>query len=724
MKKKSFSMLVAFTLFTGFCTTVVPVVANGQMIQNETIRIKTIRTDGKLLLAIELREQNGEWQTILGNGMVTTKNIYDRTRFVSVPDPQIDWKTGGADAKLQSIQGIYSESKASSDGKSLTLTGMAEGHSMEMQLQLKSDNHLYVTVRDRLSADQDSLRIGQIMTHLFFIPDGKAEGSVEPLEFAWIPNLHRTEEGVVGDHFFRSPAVILFNEGLYVSMIPDLDLFAKNHVIQHAMDFRTFATGRIEAPRLSFGICPYEVDGHIYTKHRPDFTVPFNGKEISYAFNLFMGKTDSRNEVTKMTTTFLWDTYGHKYFNDIRPQVLPFEEYGRQYTYHHELPRSTREVVINDEKCIGLNSPRGATFHAWWNNLHVGFGIRHYGEKWNDPELQDIAEGILQLILQAPRNQGAFPCIYNFNDNRYEGTVYWTARAADYLNGYDNAAMGVTSWWLLYWNENFNNDSNAILNAVFAYTKFLLETQLPSGAFPTYYFRDLSPAKQLMESATTAICGAVLAKTALLSGDAELKKAALKSGLFMEEKIIPELLFNDFETYYSCSPKPLYAIDYWSGIRPHNNLSLQWACDQMLALYRLTGESKWLKQGEYLLSILSLYQQVWNPVHREGYLFGGFGVMNTDGEWSDGRGARFVITYADYYTETGKIEYLERAIAASRAPFALMDMPENHNNDINQWVLGKQIDARDAAQGQAEPGMGYSGENAIFPKSLCLLIYN
>jgi hypothetical protein len=497
-----------------------------------------------------------------------------------------------------------------------------------------------------------------------------------------------------------------------VSLIPDLDVFAQNHVIQHAMDLRTFATGRIEAPRLSYGICPYEVDGHVYTKHDPDYTVPFDGKEISYAFNLFLGNANSREEVTRMTTSFLWDSYGHHYFKDIRPQVLPFEEYGRRYTYFHELPRSIREVNINDKKCVGLVSPRGATFHAWWNNLHVGFGIRHYGEKWKDPKLQDISDGILQLILQAPRNQGAFPCIYNFSDNRYEGTVYWTARAADYLNGYDNAAMGVSSWWLLYWNEHFFKNANKnILDEVFAYTKFLLKAQLPSGAFPTYFFRDLSTAKQLRESATTAICGAVLAKAALLSGDEELKNAAIKSGRFIEEKIIPELLFNDFEIYYSCSPNPLHAIDHWSGIRPHNSLSMQWACDQMLALYRLTGEKNWLKKGEFLLSILSLYQQVWDPVHREGYLFGGFGVMNTDGEWSDGRGARFVITYADYYLETGKREYLERSIAASRAPFALMDMPENHANDINQWVLGREINAKDAAQGQAEPGMGYSGEN-------------
>jgi hypothetical protein len=132
----------------------------------------------------------------------------------------------------------------------------------------------------------------------------------------------------------------------------------------------------------------------------------------------------------------------------------------------------------------------------------------------------------------------------------------------------------------------------------------------------------------------------------------------------------------------------------------------------MLALYRLTGDAKWLRHGEYLLSILSFYQQVWDPPQLRGYLYGGFGVMNTDGEWNDGRQARFVSTYADYYQETGEIEYLERAVAACRAAFALMDMAENHENGINDTVMGEKLGVRPkVAGGRAEPGMGYAGEN-------------
>jgi hypothetical protein len=179
----------------------------------------------------------------------------------------------------------------------------------------------------------------------------------------------------------------------------------------------------------------------------------------------------------------------------------------------------------------------------------------------------------------------------------------------------------------------------------------------------------------------------------------------------VKREIIEPVAYCDFETYYSCSPKPLHDFDPWSGIRPHNNLSVQWACDQMLALYRLTGDDEWLDAGKQAINVLSFYQQVWDPAHRSGYLYGGFGVMNTDGEWSDGRQARFVSTYADYYEATGEVEYLQRAVAACRASFALMDMPENHLNGINRCVLGDNLSGNRAAGGGAVAGKGYAGEN-------------
>ena len=682
------------------------------MLITETLRLRTLEHDGAVWFEVDIRNTNDEWRILLGNGLLGTAYIWTPDPMLYRPDPQVEWREGDDDRDLKTAKGVFSEAALSPDERALVLTGRAGCLAVEMTLRPQAANRIHITVKVHLKNTEDPVWLGRMMTHLFVIPDGRASRSFEPLEFAWLPNLHKTEEGVCGDHFFRSPAVMVFADGLYAGIVPDLDVFAAHCALPHALDLRAINPGNIDAPRLSYGICPYQPDGHVYTRHAPGHTVPIDRRELEYAFTLFLGEADTPHTVSRMITSYLWDRYGHRAFTDIRPQVLPFEEYGRLYTYTHELPRSVRDVTIDGSRCTGIDNAhrRGANFHAWENDLQVGFGIRHYADRWQDASLRAISDGILQLVRHAPGHQGAFPCVYNFDDERYEGALFWTARVADFRDGYDAAAMGVTTWWLLYWYEHFG-PSPEILERVTDYARFLNTQQLPSGAIPTYFFSDLTHAKQLRESATTAISGAVLAKVACLTDDPDLTHAALRAARYVEEKIMPGLVFNDFEVFYSCSPKPLHAVDEWTGIRPQNNLSLQWACDQMLAVYRLTNDAKWLADGEYLLSILSLYQQVWNPAHRSGYLFGGFGVMNTDGEWSDGRQARFVPTYADYYTATGNIEYLERSVAACRASFALMDTLENHRNDINQAVMGEKLDADRAAHGQAEPGMGYAGEN-------------
>ena len=133
-------------------------------------------------------------------------------------------------------------------------------------------------------------------------------------------------------------------------------------------------------------------------------------------------------------------------------------------------------------------------------------------------------------------------------------------------------------------------------------------------------------AEQLRFSATTGLNGAVLAKGARLTGNAEWKDVALEAGRFIKNTIIPSLDFSDFEAYYSCSPKPLYFMDNETGIKPHCNLSIQWCCDLMLELYRLTGDKNWLDDGEYLLNIMCLYQQIWDPPFYPEYLYGGLDV--------------------------------------------------------------------------------------------------
>ena len=680
--------------------------------ENESLRVIAAETDGTWYLVFECKDSEGVWHTVLGSGLAPGQRHYGEEKELKCQDPKIQWKTASPEAELQTAEAIFNKGSMDGDGKTIVLSGNAGCHSITQKVLQDSTGHVKIIVEDTITGNSGDVFLSELMSNIYFIPEGKAEGTAAPLDFAWLPALHKKPDHVCSDHFFRSPVAAVYANGYYGAIIPDLDVFAAHRSIPQALDLRLIDGPIIEAPRLSYGICPSVAEEHVYTRHPEGYAEAVSGNSLKYAFDLFFGAADSAKKVTEEISEYLWRRYGHSAFKDIRPQVLPFEEYGRKYTYIHEFPRSIKHATINGKQCTGINnfSRHGANFHAWENDLAVGFGARYYGEKWNDENLVREATGILDLSLSAAGKDGAFPCVYNFAAERYEGSVSWVSRVADYLDGFDTGAMGVSAWLSLYWDEIFDLGPETVKRAE-DYARFLAEHMLPSGAVPTYFYADLTAAKQLMESATTGISGAVLAKVARLTGRSDLTAAALTAGKYTVEHIIPTLAFSDFETHYSCSPKPLYAVDYWSGIKGQCNLSNQWCCDQMLALYQLTGDKAWLEHGEHLLQVLSLYQQVWNPSHRTGYLYGGFGVLNTDGEWNDGRQSRFVPTYADYYLATGNIEYLERAVAACRASFALMDIPENHSNDINRLVAGENFGVEGAANGKAEPGMGYSPEN-------------
>ena len=671
--------------------------------------VKMIRSSGNEPGLLELQLlHNGEYITVAGTGACVTLNIWTREKHIAHAFDPVEYVS--ADGNEISANPVYSLCECDeTDG---AITAKAGEYNITQRFTVIGEGQIRADVICRAP---ENGQIEKLMAGLFFMPHKKLARTYDILDFAWLPNLHFKEDHVCGHHFFRSPAAVAAAGGYYIAVIPELDELSRFN-LPYALDFRAIDP-RAEAPVLKYGVCSWEPDGHIYSIHKRGRPAAHE-KEFAFSYAVLLGEYSSIYEISKKVTDYLWSVYGDKYFQDIRPQVMPFEEYGRRYTYKYELWDSLR--YDSTGKRAGFNNihRRGANFHAWENDLNVAYGIKYYGDTHDDKQLSGAADAIKNTVVQSPGKDGAFPCVFNFETDSYEGSLFWTARAADPQNGFDAAAMGVTAWWALYWHTDFEADS-VLFDKLLAYCGFLTRAQELSGAVPTYFRGDLSPFEQLRESATSCVSGAVLAKCAFISGDEKLKESAVKCGNFTVGKIIPSLRFNDFETYYSCSPKPLYAVDYYTGIYPHCNLSLQWACDQMLALYRLTGEHSWLEHGEYLLSVLSLYQQVWNPSFLPEYLYGGFGVMNTDGEWNDGRQARFVPTYADYYMATGNTQYLKRAVAACRASFALMDMKENHEQKINSLVLERDFQPNTAGQGRAKPGQGYAPENIHHGAEFC-----
>ncbi len=95
----------------------------------------------------------------------------------------------------------------------------------------------------------------------------------------------------------------------------------------------------------------------------------------------------------------------------------------------------------------------------------------------------------------------------------------------------------------------------------------------------------------------------------------------------------------------------------------------------LLGLFEATADSQYLQLAGRVMDRLSLYQQVWDPPWLGLDGFGGYGVMNTDGEWNDARQAQIAETHLDFGRVTEEPEHTERAIAAARAAFTTVFLP-------------------------------------------------
>jgi hypothetical protein len=107
-----------------------------------------------------------------------------------------------------------------------------------------------------------------------------------------------------------------------------------------------------------------------------------------------------------------------------------------------------------------------------------------------------------------------------------------------------------------------------------------------------------------------------------------------------------------------------------------NALCIYWCAEGFKELFKITNNNNYLEAGERIIAVLSLFQQIWNIPYLNYNTFGGFGSQNADAEHSDARQGLFVRTYMEYYLLTGKKEYMERAIAALRASWALQLLKE------------------------------------------------
>lgn len=539
--------------------------------------------------------------------------------------------------------------------------------------------------------------------------------------FHWIPNIKNKPEQVAVEHTFRAPAVIVSADGYTAALLPDLNA-PKQGTPDRFLDLRLAQT-ETDAPAVfTYGIGNAKTSGHVY--YELDGT-PFevSGEGISLHAYLAVFKDCNDTETLRFITRFQWETFATPYESSILPQVIPFKQYADygnkmalQYLWQEGPEPDTGGITLvtfkrNDGVFRGREYADDLWFHAWFNNMRTAMELAAFGEK-------EQAQQIARCLVSAPQQEGIFPTIYAPHDGG------WIASSRDHGGGAHLYSL-VDCAWSALWLRQFIREHGPVPNAerfLDNFRAFLCRAQNASGGFPCWVDANtLSIDPRLNDAAASALplwfLGEelqLLDSTLPIDEYKSLQDAVVRGAEFIITQIIPAQRFEDFELYYSCSSKPLGYYDETTGLYGQNTLSIQWCAECLRVAYQLTNEARYLDKGLFCLSLLCLYQQVWNTPRLDFYTFGGFGVMNTDGEWNDARQAQFAETFMNYYDLTGDFEWIRRAVAAARAAFALMIIEENREICPRNY---KSADHNAWRHGSSAENYGHGGNNEISGQS-------
>ncbi|MFA6449062.1 MAG: hypothetical protein WCX65_06340 [bacterium] len=715
------------------------------------LRVATL-ADGNACVEIDARGARG-WVAVLASER-STASLHERTQSLG-PVMRTRHRLVEFPRKLVSAE-------AKGGVAEVVLAGKSGGSEAVERLTFDDDDsHVNVKTTVKLGGPA---RVAALGTAYIFVPDGMLFSQYEPLDFCWIPHLRREPDHVIGDQIFRSPAVIYQTGKIMAALVPDLDVLSKRRAMPTALDAR-IDNPAAGAPAFWYGFCSYKNDGHLFFRQSPPGREPLKG-ELVYACDLLVGARTPERHAQRAVAAHLWRRYGERLIGAEAPQTIPFEDYARRaYGYAFERGRIWREFEIDGaavggtivqtfagpavpallkkaeiegflkmqkiiprlhgiatEKLLSTtvandvveqymhNAPKTIPplimNIAWFNNMRTAYGAYAYGEALKDENIKGRAIKMKELALRAPGEAGLMrSCCYSPED----GEPIWIqgTKAFEAVREYHLPDSAWTGWWMLRWHEELEKDGR-LLERAKQFGGAFRALQQESGAIPGWArvrSGGLIPHAKMIESAQTAAPGMFLARLARVAGHKPSLVAAERAARFMIEKVFPENKWWDFETFFSCSKKDFGMRDAGTGLHCMNNLCMFWTAEMMRELYEETGKATYLEHGLRALDLMLMWQQVWDAPYVSINTFGGFGVMNTDGEWNDARQSMFAESLMAYYELTGEREYFERGVAALRASFTTMLTPAN--KAVAPGNMGKYIEKDEGATFENFAHMGY-----------------
>jgi hypothetical protein len=505
-----------------------------------------------------------------------------------------------------------------------------------------------------------------------------------PHDFVWVPHLRPESHHRIAAHTFRSPVAVICGRGLFVALVPDIsDSSTRPWIHQGVLDLAVSN----DVTKLGYGLEPTVPTGHVLFRTDSDSHVQPINDRIRLSYDILVGPADHRLDCLRLVNAFLWSRHAAPNIKLVSPDVAAPDRLA-SVAYDTLFAQGQFETFqIRSSECGGFRAEHEHAEYfkrpdpivwnqTWFNGQRSAYGLAHFGQKSGMKEWCRAASRITGTTLESPNWGGLFPAIYAFADQEWWGSVPRLNGGKDRIHVSDAAS---TASWLLQYARDIDPVPE-IAQRCNELGDVLVSRQDADGSIPAWFDWDgavLTPVPELERSAETGAAAMYLAELALEISGERFRGPAQRAADFLANEVMLTGAYQDYETFYSCCPNVPGFRDPQTGILPQNSLAIFWTASTMLGVYRLTEDERYLNLAREAVDLLSLFQQVWNPPFLSLEAFGGFGVMNTDAEWSDARQSLFAPLYFDLHRVTGDQEYLERGRAALRASFVLACLPEH-----------------------------------------------
>lgn len=527
--------------------------------------------------------------------------------------------------------------------------------------------------------------------------------------FNWAPHLTPTDNNIIDQHVFRSPALIVVNQQKGLVIIPDLDILSKTDGNRWYMDMNA------EENILSLGMSASRISDHVLYERASGATYD---KNVEFGFYIMKySEPEELENPFRLPLEFMWGKWGHETFAKLPSSDLePYVEYTYNWAFNTWKNSVWQEFTLNGKK-VGapvfiVNTTQSPNYpgevnerefrsiwnQVWFSSLRSASGLYRYARRKTDKALLDKANLTKELALSFPMKEGFFYGLIatemhevELGDEKYNRSKGWET----YFWGNSNRNpytwdarqspfhlldMSWTALLMLRWYEELEKD-HRLLSYAETYAQALLKVQYENGYFPGWLdLQTLKPTEYLNDSPETSLSVTFLLKLYEITKKEVYKCAALK-GMNAVKEVISNGRWEDFETYWSCcrigTPDLIGKKVVRNNMYKQCNFSMFWTAEALLESYRITNSTEYLKLGQRVLDELLMTQASWQPPYIYVNGIGGFGVMNADGEWDDSRGSLF----SELILQYGKIlhipEYKERGISALRTAFEMMYCPQN-----------------------------------------------